>query len=316
MRKTINNVHVEGYFYDSDIALKTVQNKNSENFGTEFYNGSISIATDEACTNIVKVFYTYVVATTKAGKANNTFTNIAKLLEGGNSVTAVGKENAALVSIDTSFAENNFWSARNEEIVSQARLEGGFLSIVNTLNADESQRATFEVDAVINGVKRTVPDEEDAEEFVKLNSAVFNFRNDIQVVEFKSYAGADFFEDLVSDGAPHFLRLFGMLDFKNISTTIEEEGAFGGPIVKTRTTRKRDYVVVNANPAEYEISEDEGADLTTAEVKKALQDREVRLAEVKKNYDEYQANKASTPAPAFGGAAAAKAAVKAGDFKF
>ena len=316
MRKTINQVHVEGYFYDTDIALKTVQNKNSANYGTQFYNGSISIATDEACTNIVKIFFTYVTATTKSGNVSPTFTNISKLLEGGHTVTAEGKENAVMISIDTAFAENNYWSAQKNETISQARLEGGFVNVLTVINPDEKQRATFEVDTLINGVKRTSPDE--GEEYVTINGAVFNFRNDIQLVTFKSYDGADYFEDLVSDGGPHFLRLFGILDFKNISITTEEEGAFGGPIVKTRTTRKRDFVVNNANPAEYDIADEEGADLQPAEVKKALQDREVRLAEVKKNYDEYQANKASAVAPAFGGAVpkADVSSAEAKPFKF
>ena len=317
MRKTANNVHVEGYFYDTDIALKTVQNKNSENFGTEFYNGSISIATDEACTNIVKVSFTYVTALTKQGKPSPTFDNLTKILEGGHSVTAEGKENATLVAINTAFAENNFWSARTNETISSVRLEGGFVNILSSLNADENQRATFETDTLVNAVTRVTPEEEDKEDFVKIRAAVFNFRNDIIPIDLISFTGADYFEDLASDDQPHFLKVFGILDFQNITIKTEEEGAFGGPIVKTRTSRKKDFVVTNANPAEYEVAEDGEADITVIEIKKALQDREVRLAEVKKNYDEYQATKGSTPA--FGGATAKPAnaaGAKVGDFKF
>ena len=62
MKKLVNTYNVEGYLHSHKLEKKTVQNKESENFGKEFIAGSVNIATDEACNNIVKVYYTYVVA--------------------------------------------------------------------------------------------------------------------------------------------------------------------------------------------------------------------------------------------------------------
>ena len=47
MRRIVNKEHIEGRVYESNLALKTVQNRDSENFGKEFIGGSLDIATDD-----------------------------------------------------------------------------------------------------------------------------------------------------------------------------------------------------------------------------------------------------------------------------
>ena len=49
MRKTINTEHIEGRIYQHDLAVKTVQNQQSSNFGKEFIAGNLDIAVDMAC---------------------------------------------------------------------------------------------------------------------------------------------------------------------------------------------------------------------------------------------------------------------------
>ena len=67
MRKPINKEHVEGRVYEHNLAIKTVQNKDSANFGKEFINGTLDIATDDECLNIVTINFTYVTETTAKG---------------------------------------------------------------------------------------------------------------------------------------------------------------------------------------------------------------------------------------------------------
>ena len=71
MRKTKNEVNPQGRIYDFDIAEK-VSGERSKNPGTPYIGGSISIATDECCLNVIKVKFTYVTAITKAGQPNRT----------------------------------------------------------------------------------------------------------------------------------------------------------------------------------------------------------------------------------------------------
>ena len=58
MKKMTNESHIEGLLYEHKLELK-VSGPNSKAPGTQFINGSISIATDDACLNIVDVHFTY-----------------------------------------------------------------------------------------------------------------------------------------------------------------------------------------------------------------------------------------------------------------
>lgn len=53
MKKVMtNNAHIEGYLYEHSLEKK-VSGAQSKNPGTEFINGTISIATDDEMLNIV-----------------------------------------------------------------------------------------------------------------------------------------------------------------------------------------------------------------------------------------------------------------------
>ena len=63
MKKTmINQTHIEGVLYEHALEAK-VSGDTSKNPGTPFITGTISIATDDAMTNIVPVHFTYTTAT-------------------------------------------------------------------------------------------------------------------------------------------------------------------------------------------------------------------------------------------------------------
>ena len=81
MKKTmINQTHIEGILYEHDLTLKE-SGETSKNPGTKFISGTISIATDNAMTNIVPVHFTYVVEQTNSGNKNQTYTNLDKISE-------------------------------------------------------------------------------------------------------------------------------------------------------------------------------------------------------------------------------------------
>ena len=80
MRKNTNQENIEGRVYEHDLKVKTVANKQSANFGKEFIQGSISIATDEAGLNVLTVHYTYVTEFTKSGNKNATYGNLKRII--------------------------------------------------------------------------------------------------------------------------------------------------------------------------------------------------------------------------------------------
>jgi hypothetical protein len=71
MRDVDNKVTVSGKLYDiSKLSLKQVKNENSKKFGQDFIGGSISVATDDECMNVVEVYFTFLQPTYKSGKKN------------------------------------------------------------------------------------------------------------------------------------------------------------------------------------------------------------------------------------------------------
>ena len=303
MRKVINRELIQGRIYEHDLSVKKVQNTQSENFGQEFINGTLDIATDEACMNIVTVSYTYVTPTTKAGKPNNTYTALLNIINSGKTVVVDGKDAATMVKCDTALGLNDFYVNRNgeETLVSAKRNEGGFVTIVTKLDENEAARSTFEVDMLINNVRRVEADPErniDAD-YLIVKGAVFNFRNAIMPVEFtlRNPAGFPYFENL--DASPSnmvFTKVWGQVSSQVEKTTKVEESAFGEPAVKEYTKTVKEWVITGTSKPDsvYEIGDEQNG-ITTDEIKKALADRETYLADVKKRRDEYEASKKTTP---------------------
>jgi len=116
MKKTfINATHVEGLVYEHNLELR-VSGENSKNPGTEFIMGTLNIATDNDCVNIVPIHFTYVTATTSKGSANATFGVLKDIIDKKiGTVMTVGKENASKVRIDSAIGLNEFYSDRNGE---------------------------------------------------------------------------------------------------------------------------------------------------------------------------------------------------------
>jgi fructose-specific component phosphotransferase system IIB-like protein len=314
MRKNINTETIIGRVYQHDLKVKTVQNQNSDNFGKEFISGSLDVATDEDGLNVLTVHYTYVTETTKTGKKNSTYTALKKIIDEGKAWVVDGKDAATKVKVDTALALNDFY-AQDDTLVSVKRNEGGFVTLVNEL-ADISERNTFSVDMVITSVTKIEPTEENnvKEAYVSVRGAVFNFRNDLLPVDFvvRNAAGMKYFEDLdITSSEPVYTKVWGKIISMTDAREIKEESAFGEASVRTVERKTKEWVITGTAKIPYDFGDEEV--LTADELTKAMQDREVHLAEVKKRSEEYRASKASsTPAAA---SASAPVAAK-GNFSF
>lgn len=290
----INNSHIEGYLYEHKLEMK-VSGPTSKNPGTEFISGTMSIATNDAMDNIVQVHYTYVTATTAKGSPNATYAVLKSVIDGKiGSVMEHGKENAGKIRVDSAIDLNEWYDARNnDQLVSMKRNEGGFAHLVTDGLRDEKQRATFEVDMLINGVKRLEADEErEIPERVVVKGAIFNFRKKLLPVEFTAYSeGAmNYFEGLeASSKNPIFTKIRGNQVSKTVVRKVTEDSAFGDSYEKELRSSQRDYVITWASPEPYEWDSEET--LTAAELTEMMSQREIDLADIKKRRDEYEASK-------------------------
>ena len=310
MKKIINSERIEGRVYQHNLELKTVQNKDSANFGKEFISGTLDIATDEEGLNVLSVHFTYVVEMTNSGKRNATYGVLKNIIENGKTWLANGKDEAMKVRVDTALALNDFYT-QDDRLVSAKRNEGGFVTVVNEL-AEEKERNTFRVDMLITSVTRIEADEEKGIEndYLTLRGAIFNFRNAILPVEFtvRREDGMQYFESLdASAQNPIFTEVHGKIISTTVKREITEESAFGTASVRTVDRTTREWCVDWARPVEYEFGAEDT--LTAEEVKKAMEDREVYLANIKKRRDDYMASRSGSSAPTATG-------IPAGGFDF
>jgi hypothetical protein len=290
MKKCINKVILEGYLYEHDLKLKTVQDKNSENFGKEFINGTISIAVDEDGLNVVPVHYTYVTATTSKGTANKTYTVLKSIMDGNATWLNVGKDSAMKVKCDTAFALNDFY-AQDGSLVSQMLQEGGFIS---TINAFDAERNKFEIDLLVTNVAHIEADEEKniAKDYCTVRGAGFNFRNALLPMSFVIHneKGMDYFESLeASNQNPVFIKVWGKISHTTTKVEKTEESAFGEASVTTYEKKVKEWIITGASPSPYDFGDE--SVMTVEDLQKAMQDREVLLADTKKRAEEYRASK-------------------------
>lgn len=303
MRKTINTTHIEGWLYQHALSLKVTGEK-SKNPGTQFINGTIDVATNDAMTNIVTIHFSYVTPTyARSGSPNATFNALQNIINGVTcNVIEHGADRAAKIRIDSQVGLNEFWSTRNNpegEVVSQIRNEGGFIHVVQTVAAAEGLRDIFKTDMVVTGVRRIEADPtRGREEKVEIKGYVFDFRNALLPVTYYAYGGGmDHFEALeASVNNPVFLCVNGHQVSKTVTTVRESENSgWGETFAQEVTSTQREFVVTGADsPYEWDTEES----ITAQEYKEALQNREMAIAEIKTRQEEYEASRAQTQAPA------------------
>lgn len=299
MKKTLENTaYLEGVLYEHDLSLK-VTGENSKNPGTNFINGTISIATDDAMTNIVPVHFSYVTATFgPSGKNNDTFLTLKNIIDGVfGTYMKDGADKAIKVRVDTAIALNEFYTDRNgtEELVSAKRYEGGFVHKVDVLNPEEKNRNRFKVDMIINGVTRVEADEERGlPEKCVIKGAIFDYRKALLPVEFTAtnVGAMNYFESLgATKKEPVFTQVWG----RYLSTTtvrkIVTEAAFGDDEVREVKNTRRDFVITGAAKETYIW--DDPKFMTVAELNELISQREITLAALKKRQDDFKASRAA-----------------------
>lgn len=301
MKKMINTCRIAGYLYEHKLEIRE-SGPNSKKPGTRFIMGTIDIATDEACTNIVPVHFTYVTATTAKGATNATYTTLANIIDGKyGSVMGNGKENAVKLRIDSALALNEFYTERDgkEELVSAKRNEGGFVHVAEVLEEDENNRNTFKCDMLITGVREVEADPErnlPAKAIVR--GAIFDFRNTLMPVEFSATNpnAISYFLGLeASNSNPTFTCVWGRQISETIVKEIRTESAFGEDEIREVKNTRKDFVITGAAREPY--AWDEEGSLTAAEVAEAIAARETYLATIKARQDEYKASKNAPVTP-------------------
>ena len=301
MIKVKNETNIEETLYEHALEAK-VTGPNSKTPGINYITGTISIATDDAMTNIVPVHFTYVTEKTSKGGVNATYSLLQNIIDGVvGTYMQDGPDKAAKLRVDSAIGLNEFYTDRNgkEELVSVKTNEGGFVHTTNVLAEKETDRNTFKCDMVITQVTHIdADDERKTPEKAIIKGVVFNFRNEILPVEFTATnAGAmAYFEDLGATASnPVFTKVWGRQVSEVIKREIREESAFGEDSVREVQSTRKDFVITGAAKEPYEWDSEDT--ILASELTTAIANRETYLATMKQRRDEYKASKGqATPA--------------------
>lgn len=301
-KKMINTTHIEGVLYEHDLQLRETGPK-SKNPGVKYISGSVSIATDDAMTNIVPVYFTYTTPTFGSGKTNDAFVTLNNIIDGVyGTYMKDGADKAVKLKIDSAIGLNEFYTDRSgkEELVSAKRNEGGFVHKVEVLEEDEKIRNTFKVDMLITNVSMTEGDpEKNTVDKAIVKGAIFNFRNELLPIEFSATNpnAMNYFLGLnASQKEPVFTCVWGRQISEVVSRQIVTESAFGEDEVREVKNTRKDFVITGAAKEPY-IWDDESS-ITVAELNEAIQKREIALATLKQRQEEYKASRNAAPAVA------------------
>lgn len=290
MKSMKNDVSVCGYVFDlgqkGRKLQKRVSGPNSKNPGQEFINGQINVATDDEGMNVVTVDFQFVYPTKKDGSPNNVFKVLEDLIEDCDTFEECGTD-ATQVRILGSVAVNDFVNNQGE-MVAARMIRGGFIS--TDVRRDPTFGATFDTDILIAGV--TEREVEDGDDYAQIRGYVFNFFGEAIPVTLDAHnpAAINYFMSLdASNSNPVLTEVKGEITSATIERKIEEESAFGDPVVHTVTHSIRSWDIKWARPETYEW--DDESTLTKAEFKEMIMAREERLAAERKRHEEYLASK-------------------------
>lgn len=296
----INTEKIEGYVYGTGSGFnelsERVTGENSKNPGTKYISGDLEVAVDEAGLNVITIHYSYITETYKSGKTNNTYTALKRIIDNPDKTWINGgKDNAFKVQCTGIAINVNDFIASDGTKVAALRNENGFVSIVSELGA-ENERNTFTTDMLITKVTHIEadPDKNINEDYVTVSGCIFGYGPRIIPATFavRNKAGMSFFEDLdASPSAPVFTKVWGKINCMTIKTERVEESAFGEAAVQTYERKSREYTITGTSKVPYDFGDEEV--LTIADVNKMSQDRQIRLAEVEKAYNERKAQKSA-----------------------
>lgn len=289
MKNMTNEIRVVGRLYDHDLAVKTVKNEKSENFGKEFIGGTLTISVNpNDDLNLIKVHYAYVVPTFASGKANSAYPILKDIIENGKTVATDGQEDAMVLRVTGNINVNEYWSEREgiePGVVSIMENSGSFISVIK--NKDDAKfEAFFKADMILqNVVSMDATDSREA--YAKLNGAIFNFRKELLPVKFDAYGdGMEYFQGLET---PCVVTVWGeQTNVREVKQTVTEN-AFGLPMVDEKVYYNRSWKVTGASAEVMAIGD---ADvISDEEMTKAISDRELKKAELHARFEEREKEK-------------------------
>lgn len=294
MKKIVNTTHIEGRIFEID--LKDLVSAKE----VPYIGGSISIATDDAGLNVIKVRFGYVTEKTSKGNVNRTYAVLRNFIDNGvKTWTEHGKDEATMVKLDSAIGLSEYYRNENGEdkLISFKENSGGFLHVIQELDADQSKRDTFKCDMVITGYNHIEEDPDTgATEKLVIKGCTFDFGGRLLPVDFSvtNPNGIKYVLDKLDVGPgldPVFTQVWGRQLNETIETKVVTENAFGEDMVEIKKRSRRDWLITGMSVSPYDWDAEES--ILASELKEKMEQRNIDLAALLQGQKEREAKKAA-----------------------
>lgn len=215
---------------------------------------------------------------TNAGNDNPSFISIKTILDSGNSIAAVGEEQADAIRVTGSRLTMQEYYTPDGRFVTFPSIQGSFINYVRP--ADLTSKAVFECEVVIEHMTLQTDDEgiEVEPKTFLLNGIHVGYGEYANILPFMTRR-----PDIMTGIENAYvigdaITLSGKINFTSTVEEYYQEVEIGDPIKKSRTVRLSELLISGVYPRD--IS---SAEYSPADIKKAIDGRVKRLEESKQS---------------------------------
>jgi hypothetical protein len=217
-----------------------ITHKRGEYSGKAFLAGTVSIETGED--NIIPVdFFQY--ATTKEGKANGVYASLETVIKEYKTISEHSREEADHVEVSTGNLTENAFYGRDGKLVRQFKIGSPFFNRKSSVEPKNEFIVSGEVVRIQEELKDDVPTGA-----LILTLLVVGYGDKANLIDFRveGEQKADYVKTNYSPGQE--VKIEGEIIVREVEKRLEEEVAFGDPIVQVKTWTEKALLVKGGTP--------------------------------------------------------------------
>lgn len=278
LKQSENIVEIEGILSEVDVREGEFKNSTT-NMMTPYLSGSIKVKVaqeiNKVMTDIEVPINFFASKFTNKNTENPAYKSIMDLKNNFTSIAASDEDHADRIRISRGSISENAFPGRDGSIVSRPQINASFFSKVSKDNCHPT--ANFQTVICVGNIKEEVDYNGELTGAIIVQGIIPQYGGKVDVVDFRvvNKDAIDYINTNWNKGDT--LRVAGKVNFSSKTIHEVEEVEFGEPIEKVRTISTKELIITSGSS-----SFDGDLAFDTDEIAKALQERQVRLNELKK----------------------------------
>lgn len=295
MNQTENKVKIEGILSEINVREGEFKQKTT-NVMMPYLSGDIKVRVNQVVNKVpteeeVPISF-FVTKYKKDGGENPAYKSVNDLRNNFISLAAAETpEQADCVRITLASIRENMFYGRDGRFVSMPQINSSFFNKISRTEC--KPEASFQAVICIGNIKEEIDKNGDPTGSLIIQGILPQYGGKVDVADFfvRSPEAVDFISSNWKQGDT--VRVAGKVNFSATITYTEEEMGFGEPVITPHTTSVRELIITSGSPSGF----DGDMALDTNEIAAALQERQQRMATLKKNSETPKAT--NTPNAAF-----------------